>query len=87
MYQDRQRLSPLSESLIQRYILVLFYFMTTDNEATPWKSCNRPRFNEDAACDFQHFTRSPLDDSIIFEPEGYEVAQQYARMRLGGSQL
>jgi hypothetical protein len=69
MYEDRQRLSPLSESLIQRYILVLFYFKTTNNEATPWKSCNRPRFNEDAACDFQHFTRSPLDDSIIFEPE------------------
>ena len=69
MYEDRQRLSPLSESLIQRYILVLFYFKTTDNEATPWKSCNRPRFNEDATCDFQYFTRSSLDDSIIFQPE------------------
>lgn len=69
MYEDQIRLPPGDEHLIQRYILAFFYFFTTANEEKTWKSCNRPRFNEDAACDFMRFKRDPMTDEIYFEPE------------------
>lgn len=68
MYEDPQRLTPRSDNLIQRYLLALFYFMTTENEMTPWKSCSRPRETEDDSCDLLKFTRNP-DDTISYVPE------------------
>lgn len=66
--EDPQRLTPRSENLIQRYLLALFYFMTTENEMTLWKSCSRPQENEDDTCELLKFTRNP-DDTISYLPE------------------
>jgi len=69
MYEDQSRLAPTEDRLIQRYILALFYFFTTNNEERTWKSCNRPLFNEEDTCDFMRFNRNPYTDEIFFEPE------------------
>ena len=67
IFEDPQRLTPVSDNLIQRYLLALFYFMTSENEASPWKSCGRPLDNQDS-CQYERFTRES-DDSITFIPE------------------
>ena len=66
MFDDPMSLDPLADNLIQRYLLALFYFITTQNG--PWKSCNQPGDGEDHSCDFQRFMRRP-DDAIFFQPE------------------
>ena len=67
MFEDQQRLTPLSDNLIQRYLLALFYFMTSENEANPWRSCGRPQDTQDT-CEFETFTK--LDnDTVTFVPE------------------
>ena len=50
-----------SPNLIQRYLLVLFYFMTTDNGKRPWRSCNPPIGEEGATCIFQKYQRESDD--------------------------
>jgi hypothetical protein len=67
MFDDPQRLTPLSDNLIQRYLLALFYFMTSENEANPWKSCGRPQGTLDT-CEFEKFTLL-RNDTIAFVPE------------------
>lgn len=67
MFEDPQRLTPLSDNLIQRYLLALFYFMTSDNEENPWRSCGRPQGTLDT-CEFEKFTTLP-NDTITFVPE------------------
>jgi len=69
MYEDRLRLTPIDDNLIQRYLLAYFYFATTSNEETAWKSCNRPKFNQESSCNHQKFLRNPADDTIFYEPE------------------
>jgi Leucine rich repeat N-terminal domain len=68
MNEDPQHLSASSENLIQRYILALFYFMTSSTEMEPWKSCNRPQNGESESCQFLKFYRAS-NDSIVFVPE------------------
>jgi hypothetical protein len=50
MKVDPLGLSPNAPNLIQRYHMALFYFLTTYNEAKPWRSCNPPRENETDEC-------------------------------------
>jgi len=56
-----------SENLIQRYLLVLFYFSTTKNR--PWKSCNPSVGIETEACNFTKLVRT--------FPEVYELVPWY----------
>lgn len=65
---DPLNLSADAPNLIQRYLLVLFYYMTTDNGNRPWRSCNPPIGEEDASCVFQRFTRES-DDSATYMDE------------------
>jgi hypothetical protein len=52
LYDDPLQLPPDAENLLQRYLLTLFHFQTT--EEGPWRSCNPPGDNETAVCDFQN---------------------------------
>jgi hypothetical protein len=68
IHEDPQHLSASSENLIQRYILALFYFVTTSNETEPWKSCGRPQDNDNESCEFLRLNRAN-NDSLIYIPE------------------
>ena len=56
MFEDPRRLQPDADNLIQRYQLVLFYFLTTNNGRTRWKSCNPPLENEMTLVSFKTCT-------------------------------
>ena len=52
LHKDPLQLPKSATNLIQRYILVLFYFLTTKNG--PWRTCNPATLeNETHICDFQ----------------------------------
>lgn len=67
IYEDPLELYWHHSTLIQRYLLALFYFKTTNGGANPWRSCNRPNYyrNETDACLHQRFNRQ-RDDSIKY---------------------
>ena len=52
--QDPQELAPEADNLIQRYLLAVFYFATTENK--PWLSCNKPSDGE-PLCNFTKLTQ------------------------------
>ena len=66
MFQDPLRLQPDADNLIQRYQLVLFYFLTTNNGQRRWNSCSPPLQNEDDTCVFQdlQFTGDVVESQI-----------------------
>jgi Leucine-rich repeat (LRR) protein len=53
--------------LLQRYILALFYYQTSENGTSPWRSCNPPSEFEDDTCTFLEFAKLANDD-IIYAP-------------------
>jgi hypothetical protein len=53
MFEDPVRLPPDAPNLIQRYQLVLFYFLTTNNGEKRWNSCNPPLPNETDTVSFK----------------------------------
>jgi len=67
IYEDPLKLYWHQTTLIQRYLLALFYFKTTNGGASPWRSCNKPNYdrNETDACLHQRFNRQ-RDDSIKY---------------------
>ena len=67
--EDERNLAVDDPSLVQRYILALFYFTTTNNEEYLWRSCNpHPTDSSNTTCEYQELTRLP-DDSIGFMPK------------------
>jgi hypothetical protein len=52
MNVDPLKLLPDSPTLIQRYLLAMFYFASSSNG--PWKSCNPPEEEGDSTCEFKH---------------------------------
>ena len=54
--EDPMALDPDADSLIQRYLLALFYFDTT--QVKEWLSCNKPKANETSECGFQKLIRA-----------------------------
>jgi hypothetical protein len=67
--EDPAKLGSEAPNLIQRYLLALFYFITTNNGSTPWRSCNRPTGDEEEdECQFERITRFD-NDSIGYVPE------------------
>jgi hypothetical protein len=66
--EDPANLSFDAPNLVQRYLLALFYFTTTNNGRNPWRSCNRPTGDEGDECQLLRFTRLE-DDSIDYVPE------------------
>jgi len=53
MFEDPLNLPPDAPNLIQRYLLALFWFVTTRNGKKQWNSCNPPLENETDTCVFQ----------------------------------
>jgi len=53
MFEDPILLPPDAPNLIQRYHLVLFWYLTTQNGEKRWNSCNPPLENESDNCVFQ----------------------------------
>jgi hypothetical protein len=68
MDEDPLALSEEAPNLVQRYLLALFYFVTTNDGENPWRSCNAPRPGENETCVYQEFTRL-LNDSIAYVPK------------------
>lgn len=59
LYDDPMQLPPDAQNLVQRYILALFYFQTS--QQGPWRSCNPPKVNETSACEYKKIAGiSPL---------------------------
>lgn len=55
MNDDPLQLPPDSPNLIQRYLLAVFYFAST--ELGPWLSCNPPAEGENSTCLYQELTQ------------------------------
>jgi len=49
----------------QRYLLALFYFLTTGNGKNPWRTCNPPVDTENDSCEFDQISRQ-ADDSLVY---------------------
>lgn len=54
MNVDPMQLAPESPYLIQRYLLAVFYYATT--ELGPWLSCNPPKEDENSTCIYKELT-------------------------------
>ena len=64
--EDELNLAVDAENLVQRYTMALFYFSTTNNLESRWRSCN-PHPTE-SKCEYLRYTRL-ANDSIAFIPE------------------
>ncbi|CAB9529293.1 leucine Rich Repeat [Seminavis robusta] len=65
LYDDPMQLQQYDTNLVQRYILALFYYQTSQD--APWVSCNPPAAGESDTCVFYEYKR--LDDgSSTHEP-------------------
>jgi hypothetical protein len=58
MEEDERHLNYTDNGLTQRFILALFYFITTSNGQSPWRSCN-PDFTDSSnkICNFEAFSK------------------------------
>jgi len=68
--QDLQMLDPdMSDDmrpLLQRYILAVFYFSSTQNGSTPWRSCNPSAGTNSSTCTFLEQQLSPDRSSMTY---------------------
>ena len=55
LHEDPAQLSPDAENLLQRFILAVFYFHTSEQH--PWLSCNPPAANETADCQYKNLAQ------------------------------
>lgn len=55
LHEDPLQLQSDAENLLQRYLLALFYFSTT--ERRPWRTCNAPVEDETSSCIFDSLTQ------------------------------
>ena len=69
MNDDPLQLEPEAPNLIQRYLLALFYFSST--EKGPWKSCNPPAVDENSTCLYKEL--------LEVEPELTYGSQEWIR--------
>lgn len=53
---DPQNLNEESPTFLQRYVLALFYYATSNVGMEPWRSCNPPAPGESEDCVFSNFT-------------------------------
>jgi len=65
---DLMKLNSYAGNLIQRYLLALFYLSTTNDGKRPWRSCNKPKPDENNTCIHDRFNRL-ADDTITYEPD------------------
>jgi len=68
IYDDPMELYWYDPTLIQRYLLSLFYFKTTNGGESPWRSCNQPRPQDNSTCQHLRFNRL-INDTIEYKPE------------------
>jgi hypothetical protein len=59
-----------STGILQRYIMVLFYYSTSNNTLSPWRSCGPAVEGEDDSCVLLKFTRQPNDTVHYVEQPG-----------------
>ncbi|CAB9515103.1 leucine Rich Repeat [Seminavis robusta] len=65
LYEDPMLLDEFSENLIQRYVLALFYYQTS--QEGPWLSCNPPQEGENHTCPFYEHTRLQPNNVVVWE--------------------
>lgn len=63
---DPLSLSADASNLIQRYLLALFYYTTTDNGRRPWPSCNPPEGDENTTCVFSKLEIDSVNESTYY---------------------
>jgi hypothetical protein len=67
--EDAMKLGSNDTSLLQRYLLAVFYFSTTNNGELSWRSCNPDRSDYNIV-DCQYLNMNTLaNDSIAYTPE------------------
>ena len=64
--EDPLALGPFDPTLLQRYLLAVLYFSTTDNLSHEWRSCNAPMNTDTGNCSFQLLFRQE-DDTVTFQ--------------------
>ena len=73
IFWDQQKLSFDAPNLPQRFLLTLFYFLTTNNGELKWRTCSPVAIEsaDDWAlahnCTYEKIFRSPIDDSFSQE--------------------
>jgi hypothetical protein len=65
MNEDPLQLDINSARILQRYIMVSFYYSTSNNAKSPWRSCGQAVEGEDDSCVLRDFTRNS-DDTISY---------------------
>jgi hypothetical protein len=70
MLEEDPPLAVNDANVVQRYLLVLFYMMTTDN-GQPWLSCNAPKVqnSDNTTCQYQRYSVNDTSDEVIYTPE------------------
>lgn len=66
MFEDPLALNSSDPTVVQRYLLAVFYFSTTDNLSQEWGSCNAPMSTDTANCSFQLLFRQE-GDTLTFQ--------------------
>jgi hypothetical protein len=66
MNEDPLQLDIDSARILQRYLMAFFYYSTSNNTLSPWRSCAPAVEGEDDSCVFLEFTLSPLNESVVY---------------------
>ena len=69
---DSARLSLNADNLIQRYILAVFYYLTTDNDTSRWRSCNPPNLflGETSECVYEELIDNDVSGPTYLQVPG-----------------
>jgi hypothetical protein len=66
MNEDPLQLDIDSARILQRYLMAFFYYSTSNNTLSPWRSCAPAVEGEDDSCVFLEYTLSPLNESVVY---------------------
>ena len=66
MNVDAMALGPFDPTFLQRFLLAVFYFSTTDSMSPSWQSCGAPAADETSDCLFGILVRRE-DDSLDYD--------------------
>jgi hypothetical protein len=69
MNEDPLQLDINSTRILQRYMMVFFYYSTSNNGNAPWRSCGPAVEGEDDSCVLLEYTKQP-DDTVEYVEKG-----------------
>ncbi|CAB9515102.1 leucine Rich Repeat [Seminavis robusta] len=78
LHKDPMQLDVFSGNLIQRYVLALFYYKTS--QGGPWISCNPPEEGKDNTCFVNEFAKNQTGDIVyqkLDEPDARWLSEKH----------